>query len=103
MEGEAKLPAVCEHLRPVVEHIVRQGGTIVFAGQPWSRNCRLWVYFDVLLDCASLVARFELAACVEVHDHLGTHDGAERGLVCTEHHDAVMGPHPTLSHARTVG
>jgi hypothetical protein len=31
---------------------------------------------------------------IQLHDHRGTHDGSERGIVCTMHNDAIMGPHP---------
>ena len=64
-------------------------------GTPWSRNCREWVYFDRPLDAIALKARLSLPACVSVHEHIGTHDGHEAGLVCEECHDAVMGPHPS--------
>jgi hypothetical protein len=94
---------ICEHLRPVQEHIRAQGGRITFAGQAWSSNCRRWVYFDMILDAASLKKRFALPDIVTVHEHVGTHDGAEQGLVCNEHQDAVMGPHPSMSGAKVVG
>lgn len=66
---------------------------MVSSGQPWSQNCHVWVYFDALLDCERLIQGLGLDPCVEIHDHRGTHDGSERGLVCTIHHDGVMGPH----------
>ncbi|MDB5304672.1 MAG: hypothetical protein JWM97_2221 [Phycisphaerales bacterium] len=87
-------PVICEHLQPVLQYLLEQGGRITFSGQPWSRNCRMWVYFDAVLDCQALQKRFALPATVIPHDHRGTHDGAERGLVCSEHHDAVIGIHP---------
>jgi len=85
---------VCEHLRQAESYIRDKGGRVVSVGRPWSANCRTWVYFDTMLDPESLIAALQLAACVEVHDHRGTHDGSERGIVCTIHHDGVMGPHP---------
>jgi hypothetical protein len=94
MADSIQPPEVCEHLRPLLQYLVSQGGKITFAGQPWSHNCRMWVYFDAVLDCESLQQRFALPATVTLHDHRGTHDGAERGLVCEEHHDALMGIHP---------
>lgn len=85
---------ICDHLRPVVDHCRAAGGVVTFAGQAWSSNCHVWVYFDAVLDAEALRRRFELPACVHLHSHRGTHDGAEHGLVCDEHHDGVMGRHP---------
>ncbi|HET9943614.1 MAG TPA: tetratricopeptide repeat protein [Terriglobia bacterium] len=95
---------VCEHLRQAESYIRDQGGRVVSVGRPWSANCRTWVYFDTILDAESLIAGLHLDACVAVHDHRGTHDGSERGIVCRIHHDGVMGPHPSnaSSGARTV-
>lgn len=100
----AKPPRVCHHLLSLDEYIRGQGAEVMFVGAPWSRNCRTWViYRGVVLDTAALTTRFELTAPVEVHDHIGTHDGCEHGLVCTEHHDAVIGMHPQFAqHARKI-
>jgi len=86
--------AVCEHLHAADQYVRTQGAQVVSASRPWSANCRLWIYFDALLDCESLITGLGLASCVQVHDHRGTHDGSERGIVCTIHHDGIMGPHP---------
>ena len=64
-------------------------------GQAWTDNCREWVYFDCILDLADLRARFRLADLVVDHDHLGTHDGCERGFYCSRCLDGVMGRHPS--------
>ena len=86
---------VCRHLKPVVEYLRAQGAEVCFAGQTWSRNCRIWVVFeDVVLDGESLIRRFALPPCVVVHSHRGTHDGSEQGIVCQEHHDALIGRYP---------
>lgn len=85
---------LCEHLRVAEEYIRNQGGRVVSSGQPWSANCHIWVYFDTILDGDSLIKGLGLASCVQTHDHRGTHDGSERGIVCTVHHDGIMGPHP---------
>jgi len=86
---------LCEHLRAAEKYVRDQGGRVVSTGQPWSANCHVWVYFDVLLDCDRLIKGMALASCVQVHDHRGTHDGSERGIVCTIHNDGIMGPHPS--------
>jgi len=94
LHGDARL---CKHLAAAAQYIRDQGGRMVSSGQPWSQNCHVWVYFDALLDCERLIQGLGLDPCVEIHDHRGTHDGSERGLVCTIHHDGVMGPHPSDS------
>ncbi len=82
---------VCEHLRAVEDHLVRLGSKITFAGQAWSSNCRLWIYFDTYLDCEDLKTRFTLDPCIEVHVNDDPRSGTEKGLVCSHCHDAVMG------------
>lgn len=62
-----------------------------FRGQSWSLNCREWVYFDCYIDTESVRRSFVLAECVQKHQHRGTHDGQERGLVCSQCHDGIMG------------
>jgi hypothetical protein len=86
--------SLCEHLRPAEKYVRDHGGRVVSAGRPWSANCHVWVYFDTILDCDRLIEGLSLAPCIQTHDHRGTHDGSERGIVCTIHHDGVMGPHP---------
>ena len=62
-----------------------------YRGQVWSKNCREWVYFDCFIDTAAVRQKFKLAACVTEHAHRGTHDGQERGFVCSACWDAIMG------------
>jgi len=90
---------VCEHLRAVEQALNEQRFRKTFRGQPWSSNCREWVYFDCYLDLPGIRARHALADCVTDHAHRGTHDGQERGLVCLACQDALMGsyePRPDL-------
>jgi hypothetical protein len=89
--GDSRL---CEHLQTAEEYVRAHGGHVVFRGQPWSANCRVWIYFDVTLDCERLIQDLGLHPCVKIHDHRGTHDGSERGIVCTIHNDGIMGRHP---------
>lgn len=91
---------ICEHLRPLLAYLLEQGAQVTYAGQPWSQNCRRWVYFNVVLDIDALKARFAPGNIVEPHIHRGTHDGAEQGLYCSEHHDAVMGLHADIPAGR---
>lgn len=81
----------CEHLRAVEQAIMKRGIPETFRGAAWSRNCREWVYFDCYIDLAAVRARFLLPDCVVDHAHRGTHDGQERGLVCSLCNDAIMG------------
>ena len=82
---------VCEHLRPLEELLIARGIPVTFRGQAWSMNCREWVYFNCFLDTEAIRAAIRLPLCVQDHSHRGTHDGQERGLVCTQCHDAVVG------------
>lgn len=85
---------ICEHLQPVEQDLKLAGFNETYRGQPWSKNCREWVYFDCALDLATLRARLRLPASVIDHVHRGTHDGSEAGFVCTCRWDAIMGLHP---------
>ena len=85
---------VCEHLQTMDKYVRDHGAHVISAGRPWSANCHIWIYFDALLDCEHLIKGLGLAPCVQIHDHRGTHDGSERGIVCTIHNDGIMGPHP---------
>jgi hypothetical protein len=87
---------VCEHLLPVQQALMADGAKIQYCGQPWSSNCHIWVYFDRALNCEGLIIAHALPECVQIHDHRGTHDGSERGLVCTEHQDGLMGRYPAV-------
>lgn len=81
----------CEHLRPLEEAILASEIRETYRGAAWSQNCREWVYFDCFLDLLAVRDVIELADCVIEHAHRGTHDGQERGFVCTICNDAIMG------------
>lgn len=83
--------AVCEHLSKLENELVERGVRVTSRGAPWSKNCREWVYFACVLDRASLRKRFDFAACVVDHENTDPRSGVERGLVCEEHFDAIMG------------
>jgi hypothetical protein len=87
---------ICEHLRPVEQAIMARGIPETFRGQPWSQNCREWVYYDCYIDLAAVRNSITLPACVIDHVHRGTHDGSERGLVCTACWDAVVGSYEII-------
>jgi len=86
---------ICEHLAPVLADVMStEGVTIVSCGQAWSANCHIWAYVDCVIDCEALLAGHNKDGVLEIHAHRGTHDGSERGVVCTVHHDGVMGRYP---------
>jgi hypothetical protein len=98
-----KETGICEHLAPAEAYLRSKSAEVYSVCTPWSKNCRRWVYFNnVVIDGPALIRRLNLPACVAVHSHRGTHDGAEQGVVCNEHHDAVMGAHPDTSPSAKV-
>ena len=85
---------VCEHLRALEDELVAKKRAITFAGQPWSANCRYWIYFDAVLDCEALKKRLQLGDTVEVHVNDDPRSGREKGLACNACNDAIVGLHP---------
>lgn len=87
---------VCQHLAALEAALIAAGVRETARGAVWSQNCREWVYFDVVLDVEALAQRFKFAPCVQVHENLDQRSGLERGLVCWECKDAIMGVPPGL-------
>ncbi|KPK33875.1 MAG: hypothetical protein AMJ66_04640 [Betaproteobacteria bacterium SG8_40] len=82
---------VCSHLAALEQALLASGVKETSRGQAWSKNCREWVYFDVVFDLSALRARFAFAPCVEDSENLDPKSGQERGLYCAQCQDAVMG------------
>ena len=82
---------VCEHLHPLEQALLAAGIEETYRGQPWSRNCREWVYFDTVLDTDALMHRFAFPDCVEIVENTDPKSGLEHGLFCSLCKDAVMG------------
>jgi hypothetical protein len=82
---------LCIHLQEVEQAIHAADMQETYRGQPWSSNCREWIYVDCYLDLEKIRQQFQLADCVIDHVHRGTHDGEERGLVCNLCNDGIMG------------
>lgn len=82
---------VCAHLAALENALLQSGARETARGQLWSKNCREWVYFDVVLDMPALRTRFAFAGCVQAHENLDPRSGTERGFECTACKDAVMG------------
>lgn len=45
---------VCEHLAELERELIAAGVPVTFRGQPWTSNCREWVYFACWLDRESI-------------------------------------------------
>jgi hypothetical protein len=43
------------------------------------------------IDIDAVNRAFVIPHCVVEHSHRGTHDGEERGFICSECHDGIMG------------
>ena len=85
---------MCEHLQPVTDYLKKESIPVTYRGQPWSKNCREWVYYDCVLKPEELKAKFGLERMVVVHDYEDVKVGSELGLVCNECWDGVIGIHP---------
>ncbi|SRR5258705_13350901 len=88
----------CEHLNLLEKELTAMSMKEVFRGKPWSDNYREWVYYDcVFTDLEKTMSRFHLDKNIlKIHSHLGTHDGQEHGLICTQCKDGIMGLHPEM-------
>ena len=84
---------VCKHLEALEQQLILDGIEETYRGQPWSKNCREWVYFDCLLDLESLRHQFNFPDLVEDHTNDDPRSGLERGFYCSVCHDAIMGRH----------
>jgi len=85
----------CIHLSPVEEKVKSLGVAETFRGKPWGNVQGEWVYFDCYLLPANLIESFSLPDFVKTHEHRGTHDGSELGLVCEKCDCGIMGLHPS--------
>ena len=82
---------MCEHLRKFEAELISRGVEETYRGQAWSSNCREWVYFRCFIDLEAVRARMGFDLCVVEHVNTDAKSGLERGFVCSEHHDAIMG------------
>lgn len=88
---------MCAHLKPIEDYLKKAGYTEIYRGQPWSKNCREWIYFDEVLDPIELIKTFNLNKSISIHNYADNKVGAEFGLVCTICKDAIIGRHPNNS------
>lgn len=82
---------MCEHLKSLEAELISRGIRETYRGQPWTKTCREWAYFECYLDVDAIRKRLALPACVVEHVNDDPKSGRERGLVCTIDHDAIMG------------
>jgi hypothetical protein len=87
---------LCEHLRILENELKEKRVKETYRGAPWTDNCREWVYFDcVFEDPGKIMSRLKMdKTTLKIHSLLGTHEGTEQGIICTQCHDAIMGIHP---------
>ena len=93
---------MCEHLIDIERELKAQGFKETFRGQPWSKNCREWVYYDCYLDTKSIRNRFKLPDFVIDHSNDDPRSGLEAGLVCEQCHDAIVGAHSSQSEGKRL-
>ncbi len=94
---------MCRHLKALEEDLLARGIPITFRGKAWSHQCREWVYFTCYFDIATLRRRLKLEECIVEHVNEDSHTGEERGLVCTECNDAIIGRLKPSNDWPTVG
>jgi hypothetical protein len=84
---------MCEHLTFLENELKSKVLKETYRGQPWSDNCREWVYYDCVLDVEKLKLRYNFASCVTISRNDDQRSGRELGFYCEQCHDAVMGLH----------
>ena len=93
---------MCEHLRELDNELKARGINETYRGQPWSDNCREWVYYDCVLNIEKISARYNFPPTVESHRNDDNKSGMELGFVCTRCHDGIMGVHPQFGSGKIV-
>jgi len=84
----------CQHLIAIETALIDAGITEKYRGQPWSTNCREWVYFDCRLDVDALMDTNDLGPTIEAFHNNDPRSGLESGIRCSQCHDALVGIHP---------
>jgi hypothetical protein len=92
---------MCEHLIKLDKDLTARGIVETFRGQPWSKNCREWVYYDCVFNLEKLRARYQFPSTIEVHRNDDNKSGMEAGFVCVLCHDGVIGVHPHFGKHKT--
>ncbi len=85
---------MCPHLLPLENYLKTKKVKEIYRGQVWCKNCREWVYYDIVLDTTYLIQQLKLDNCVVLHKYEDFKVGSEYGLFCTICNDGIMGKHP---------
>ena len=51
---------MCEHLKSLGDELAAAGIEETYRGQPWTENCREWIYYNCWLDLKSIRERMNL-------------------------------------------
>ena len=95
-ESATNIILMCEHLMELDKELKEKGIKETFRGQPWSDNCREWVYYDCVLNLEKLRERFKFPVFIEAHVNDDSRSGLEAGFVCELCKDGVIGIHPNV-------
>lgn len=93
---------MCEHLIILDKELRSIGVKETFRGQPWSKNCREWVYYDCAFDFEKIRARLNLPDFVVTHSNDDPRSGLEAGFVCSQCNDGVIGAHPSVAKGKRL-
>ena len=93
---------MCEHLIKLEEYLDTKNIRETYRGRAWSKNCRIWIYYDCILDINSLKERFKFDECVRVHEYNDIKVGSERGFICIKCNDAIMGKRPVDDNKNSI-
>ena len=93
---------MCEHLIALDKELKSMGIKETSRGQPWTGNCREWVYYDCVLDLEKIRTRYKFPSFIESHSNDDPRSGLEAGFVCDQCKDGVVGVHPSLAKGKQV-
>ena len=85
---------ICEHLAPLERELIENRIQETYRGAAWGESTREWVYFNCVLDTSSLRTRFHFPEFITVHENTDPRSGTERGFVCNQCLDGIMGKLP---------
>lgn len=88
---------MCDHLLKLDLELKNRGIKETSRGQPWTLNCREWVYYDCVLNLEKLKTRFAFPDFITIHVNNDERSGLEAGFYCELCQDAVIGHHEKFS------
>ena len=81
---------ICDHLRPLEERILSRGFVESARSTLRLHNRREWVTYNCDARVIAKLEGINIPPCVKHYEHSDPHRGLESGLVCDEHHDALI-------------